>query len=283
MVHYIATNAHVVEALRRDGHAGVFRINKTDGTADIVAIHDERWMLHPDGDDIAIYPVTVKPEWSVSYLPYEDGFLGSENVYPNGWCVGIGDETILVGRMVWYSGRKANTPVVCSGHIAMVPGEDEKLRQVGRQIKPGVDFEQLSFLVESHTIKGYSGSPVFVPVIPNTPETKHLPNSEFLLLGVEWGYPDVSVYNVGEYEDYPSGMSAVVPAWKLMELLDMPEAKHIRDESEKLVPEPKTEDGAKMASGFRVAGNGLSEEEFEGVLKKVTRKVEKPDEKKGDK
>jgi hypothetical protein len=277
---YIATNAHVVEDLRISKHDGVFRINKDDGMSDIEPIDDSRWILHPDFDDLAIYPIVLKPEWAVTYLPYDSGFLGPENVYPNGWCVGAADETILVGRMVGYSGKQANTPVVCSGHIAMVPSETEKITQVGRKISTGEEFDQLSFLVETHTVKGYSGSPVFVPVIPNTPQTRGLEDTKFLLLGIEWGYPEVSVYNVGDYYDHPSGMSAVVPGWKLKELIDMPEAKRIRDEADKTLPGVQAKRRAKMASGFKSADNGLTEQEFDGVLRKVTRKVDKPDQKK---
>ena len=131
-------------------------------------------------------------------------------------------------------------------------------------VKQESGFEQESFLVESRSIGGYSGSPVFVqiqvlsdregvpdwlppllpPLVPgqrpNFGEIQKVFSTEWgslkshgpWLLGVDWGHindwepvrgpsgdsvnPDPRIMQVR----MNTGIMAVVPAWKLIEMLD---------------------------------------------------------------
>jgi hypothetical protein len=147
----------------------------------------------------------------------------------------------MVGRFINHEGKQRNLPSVRFGHISQMP--NEKIRQDFRS------FDQESFLIECRSIGGYSGSPVFVYISefeerPTDWELKGFPPEVITrnavgmrphLLGIEWGIlskwepvcdakgnPVNSRSPQGLQVDTNSGMMAVVPVWKLMEMLDMP-------------------------------------------------------------
>jgi len=118
--------------------------------------------------------------------------------------------------------------------IAQMPGE--KILFPDRR-------EQESVLVEARSIAGYSGSPVFIYLsfFDRSRSLRHYkPNWGFgpWLLGVDHCHLSAfepvrqrtsgHVVNEDWYVENNTGMMGVVPAWKLTEMFDMPEVKHIR-------------------------------------------------------
>lgn len=65
--------------------------------------------------------------------------------------VGIGDDTIMVGRFINHEGKQKNMPTVRFGSIAMMPSE--------KVISPA-GIAQETFLVEIRSLPGYTGSAV---------------------------------------------------------------------------------------------------------------------------
>ena len=143
------------------------------------------------------------------------------------YAVGPGDETIMIGRLIAHDGRVRNSPSVRFGNISMMP--DEPFRHDGRI--------QRSFIVESRSIPGYSGSPVFVHIPSDSwrpgPDGKLgqagvlYGEAPVLLLGIDCGHvhKNVPVKDAhGKDTEYRvlenTGMMVVVPAWRLWDVIN---------------------------------------------------------------
>jgi hypothetical protein len=223
---YVVTNKHVVEK------ATTLRLNTQDGKKTILPTLRSAWTVHPSGDDLAACIISLNPkEYKFNHAPREN-FL-SKDVIKN-FNIGIGDDTFMVGRFINHEGRQLNLPTVRFGDIAQMPWET---------IKQDDGFEQESFLIETRSIGGYSGSPIFtfIPVASERPGLKDWGKPENILrahgpwlLGVDWGHINdwspvcrengepVNPANPKAMQvKLNTGMSAAVPAWKLAELLDI--------------------------------------------------------------
>lgn len=145
---YVITNRHVV----RKAETPVVRMNRKDGRVEYFQTGKDEWVFHPDGDDIAalLFQAAVPQELKTYAVPLGHFLTPSLAVKED---VGIGDDTFMLGRFVNHEGRQQNTPAIRFGNIAMMP--KEKIVSQG-----GLALE--SFLVETRSLPGYSGSPVFV-------------------------------------------------------------------------------------------------------------------------
>lgn len=228
---YIVTNRHIIES----GNV-VVRLNTVDSAIDCLDTDEREWAFHPAGDDIAALPVVLGPAHLQWQVDMDGGFWTGEDIVEHG--LGPGDETFSVGRFISQEGRQRNLPTARFGNIAQMPGEpvpDER---------PSGTFHQDSFLVEARSISGYSGAPVFAVIPPFTvrglrPDHTIIVRMDQIgpaLLGVNWAHMNdrVPAYDENGNElSYKvksnSGMMAVVPAWKLGEMLDMPKLRQDRE------------------------------------------------------
>jgi hypothetical protein len=136
---YAVTNAHVI---RKAGGAPVLRLNTADRGNQILKTDASTWIRHPNGDDLAIRPITLSldvHDYSFVHYPYE-------------YAVGPGTDTVTVGRFITHDGKQRNLPSLRFGNIAMMPLEP---------VAHPDGYLQESFLIESRSLSGYSGSPVF--------------------------------------------------------------------------------------------------------------------------
>jgi hypothetical protein len=137
----------------------------------------------------------------------------------------MGDDVCMVGRHLNYDGGLTNTPTSRFGHLVQLPGEviaDERGRSYA------------AFLVQIPSLPGFSGSPVF---LMQDESQKHLERGLMSmvasrhqrLLGVNCGHiPAYSPTYLAETNrrnpaltaEINSGVSAVIPAWNLLELID---------------------------------------------------------------
>jgi hypothetical protein len=241
---YAVTNKHVIENGCR-----VLRLNTTDGAMDTLKTVPEAWTNHPDGDDLAvtpIEPVDKKFKWS-SVSTYD--FVTTEVIRNFG--IGIGDEVFLIGRLVTAAGRQKNTPAARFGNLSMMSDPKEPIVLEGGQ-------EQEGFLVECRSLSGFSGSPVFVQGIrsylgqdiperwkpPWLPSQASNPIAHMTglimspkegtfgpwLLGIDCAHVPLwrPVYEndrktrtqQGYHIDANTGIACVIPAWRILELLN---------------------------------------------------------------
>jgi hypothetical protein len=191
---------------------------------------------HPDpAVDLAIVRLGIRAEHmetmaGVPTLPYSipaSLFLSQDVI--NAFDIGPGDDVYMVGRSVHHEGRYLNQPTVRTGIISLMPDMIE--------VNHGDPLEE-AFLIEMRSLGGYSGSPVFwsLPGAEATARRRSAPISIKggpWLLGIDciryslfepvyehpYGQNDETSYKVKTN----SGLSMVIPAWKLRELLYLPE------------------------------------------------------------
>ena len=256
----VVTNKHVV-----DSGNMVVRVNTTDGGRDIIPLDEMKWYRHPKGDDLAVCPIQLTAAHRVRYIPVTM-FL-SKGVIDT-FDIGPGDDVFIIGRFVNHEGRQRNIPSVRFGNVSQMPWEPIVID----------GFPQESFLVEGRSIAGYSGSPVFLFLpsqsIPNlNPKIKEMAEKGDLklpgvtakrlnipmqlgpwLLGIDychlrWDEPIWSKLTKKPVSDdwfikSNTGMMGVVPAWKLLELLDGPDMKPIFDQAKKAAEEAAKNDSS---------------------------------------
>ena len=133
----------------------------------------------------------------------------------------------MVGRFLKHDGKQTNHPVLRFGNIAMMPTMIEH---------PAFGIKQESFLVEVHSISGFSGSPVVARV---RVDEAGFHGWKYKLLGVNWGHWTVKHGKV--LTDDPEDadielhmrMAMVIPTWRLRELLYAPERVEARLEGDR--------------------------------------------------
>jgi hypothetical protein len=251
---YLLTAHHISHQLADNPF--LLRINKDDGSAEKIHIDKAEWFFHPDKTvDLAIAPFILdrKEGYDVVFLGMET--LGMTKQQFEDEAIGVGDFTYTIGLFRLFSGRKKAIPLCHFGTIAMYP-DDERIPihdwrdATGRRL---ISVE--GFMVESQSLSGLSGSPVFVrPQTTLDPTqafgfsplpTKRLkesplilwPKAQLRLLGLwqgSWTAPpdDLKAVQVGASGQVkvPVGMGIVVPCYKILELLETPEVKKNRED-----------------------------------------------------
>ena len=141
---WAVTNQHVIEA----GHWTI-RLNSKDGGLSFVDTDDTQWISHPTSD-LAVCPMRLSQDVQKFKFVTGDWLLRDE--WQRNLDIGPGDPCFTIGRFVGHDGKQQNSPTVRFGQIAQ------------SNIEPVfVDNKtQNCFLVESRSIGGFSGSPVFV-------------------------------------------------------------------------------------------------------------------------
>jgi hypothetical protein len=225
---YLVTNRHIID----DGNLCA-RVNTLDGGYDLFETKRHDWVVHPYGYDVAVYPLYPNENWNLIAIPGSD-FLTVESA--RHWNIGPGDDVFLVSRFLGHEGHQRNRPVLHTGVISsLMPEEADGVLNWHSRL------EEPSFLVETHSRPGYSGSAVYGYISPNQP---HLGvdrdvTVRTFLLGIAWGYLPAKerVRSVeGDEEQWTvtlsSGMAAVAPAWHIEDVLMEDKLVAGREESE---------------------------------------------------
>ena len=222
---YAVTVSHVV----REGQSPVIRMNTKNGHKDVIDVSTSDWVHHQDGDDLAVCPLNLATEKYQFAFAEPEMFLTPDIVAEHN--IGPGDEVFMAGRFVTHEGRQRNTPMARFGNVSMLPAEPIA--------HPTRGIDQESFLVETRSLSGFSGAPVFVNIERNKPRgvrngsVFYATRSETWLLGVDWAHLPIykSVKEKNKRDDVPegwvvesnSGQMAVIPAWRLQDLLNQEE------------------------------------------------------------
>lgn len=233
---YLVTAKHLARPLQDTPF--IIRLNRKDGTSENGYADNAHWCEHPDPNvDVAVIPLRI-PKASIYDYIYLKSEVFASPEYLKQENIGPGDMTYTVGLFRLMSGERRSLPVVHSGTIALMPG-DEKI-----PVKDWEDATQTKrkfvegYLVETNAISGLSGSPVFVrSTVALEIEGKKMPDghswegvfprSRAYLLGLwqsSWDAPpdevmaaEISHGNVR----VPVGMGIVVPVSKILEVLEL--------------------------------------------------------------
>ena len=178
-VGYLATVRHVASMFGSDPF--LVRMNKPDGTSDNLYADQVRWHYHPDDNvDIAVIQFHVADDQG-----YDRFYLHGEMLAPltdenrvADKHIGTGDFAYTVGLFRLLAGRHRNLPVVHTGHIALMPGQEnipvQDWDDPNRKRTRYVD----GYLIEAQSLGGLSGSPVFV-----RPSMANVLNGQFTMVG----------------------------------------------------------------------------------------------------
>jgi hypothetical protein len=237
---YLITARHVAVGIGEDPF--VIRVNRR-GAAVLVAHDLAKWMYHPDElVDLAAIPIALPTGhgFECVYLE-EEAILTKDRLKTE--SIDVGALCYTVGLFHYIQGQKRNLPMAHAGNIALMPPPGETI-PVWNKDKKRVDFVE-GYLIETVAINGASGSPVFArPSITVGPfksdqgqEFRSLwPEAKVPLLGLfqgAWFAPpdDPVARNVQASPDkviVPVGVGIVVPAYKIVELLETDEMKEYR-------------------------------------------------------
>jgi hypothetical protein len=199
-------------------------MNTVDGQKDVIELDDRNWITHPSGDDLAICQLPMLQSSFYKYKFLADQHLLTKETIER-YNIGPGDDVIVVGRFINHEGQQRNLPTMRFGNISQMPLEPIL------QDRASGSFQQESFLCEARSIGGYSGAPVLVGLNstfsrPDRPGVAVTPGQNMWLLGIDWGHIndqqpicDASGRPTGWTVKTNTGMMAVVPVWKLQELL----------------------------------------------------------------
>lgn len=250
----LADRPYMLRANTRDGHSVNF---EGAGT---------KWWFHDDDTvDLAIVVFNPPPEidLDVRYVPLAT-FLTNEDIQQH--KIGSGDEVYMTGLFTEIPGGAKNLPIVRTGTIALIP--DEK-------IPFGKDLIS-AYLIEGRSIGGLSGSPAFVSETLMADYESHGNPEKFwvsgktFFLGVTIGHWDVPLkLSLLDKEKVNMGISVVVPAKKLQELLNQPEHIDMRRRAER---EKRDRGSATLDSALSPS---FTQKDFEDALRKASRKIKR--------
>ena len=245
---YAVTNGHVLQS-----GATVIRLNKVGGGADYIETNASLW-TYSEVTDLAVFPLSLSGKTHQHLAISIDLFLDKNRLV--GKAVGPGDETFVVGRFINHEGLQQNRPSVRFGTISVMPYEKDGIfnNYLGKKLE--------AYLVETHTISGYSGSPVFfyIPPLSKRPETRpaSIQQRGPWLLGIDWGHIPIyeAVYkkpDLNNKTDYvcesTTGMMCVIPAWHLRDLLNDPALEEERRSIDEATMQPTDKSAAAVLDG----------------------------------
>ncbi len=230
---YLVTAKHVIDEI---GDREIFvRINQRQGGAAIASLRGARWHFHETEAttvDVAVLPIAPSPEQFAYKVIGTDSFLTDTVIQTMG--IGVGDEAFMTGLFAHMSGKEQNIPIVRMGNVAMMPNDTVPTEEYG-------DIE--AYLIEARSIGGLSGSPVFV----RESSHMHVPasNTPFFLMGLMHGHWKVPAGDVnpsplldsaisGKNETINMGIAIVVPARKIMEVLNVTELRDHRAKQDEM-------------------------------------------------
>jgi hypothetical protein len=162
---YLVTAAHVVWPTRwRESskpHQNLcIRVNTRAGLLPPIKTAINEWCFHQDKRiDICAIPTTRIPPGSIPNDQETDiVFINLPAMVGRGGAVALGDEVFIPGAFVGRIGERRNIPIVRIANIAAMPEEP---------IAHGSP-RRTAFLIETRSLGGASGSPIFVNLGPST-------------------------------------------------------------------------------------------------------------------
>lgn len=263
---WIATCDHVLRRIRPDGTPGPYLEEVTvryntkkpvteDGRqfqqskARVLDEHGELiWYTHPSDQtaDVALFPFSLlepRPDSDTIDTVWIPLSMFATNERLAALKVTENDEVFFSGFFPWYSGIKKNYPIVRHGKICLLP--QERIPLDLRRPNLAADI----FLVEVTSFGGNSGSPVFLRISGIREGSDEPPSLgwKYYVLGVMKGFfPEASKVVVQTellegVMSQNSGIAIVVPAQKIVDILESPKVKGRVNNLVDGPPKPKLE------------------------------------------
>jgi hypothetical protein len=276
---HLVTAKHVAQAV--EGAPFVIGINTKGGKKAILDADLEsgglKWWYHPTEPNAVDTAVTMFSPANYDQLEvewvFEDMFTNPSLMTKAG--IGVGDEIAIIGLFTPFSGKDKHFPIARIGNLAMLPTERI----------PVEGFEPMeAYLAEVRSLKGLSGSPVFVRETLNFivssekggKAEKHLAGCgqiHFLgLISAHWDLP--KIYDPDGKKPVNMGVSIVVPAHKIMEVVNHPELVEMRKQYDAKYHKDMS---PTLDTAFdNTKPKPFTKANFEDALKKASRKLAVP-------
>jgi hypothetical protein len=268
---YAVTNKHLLVDSNGKPRCLYLNINNSEGDTDTIITELKHWRLAPD-DDLAVLPISPSASRHLASSIGELAFLTEEKIAKHN--IGVGDDLFFIGRFVDHQGKTVNTPTLRFGNVALLTEDEIFDNETG--------MSQVSYLAEARSIKGFSGSPTFVYILPLSPRGR---GADLTIdywqyfIGVVWSHFKTQEEAYGENGERlkveaNSGIMGIVPAKRLLAFLkgDKDLVKHAKKRDD-IFRKMKQENSISLDSSDK----SLTKQDFEDTLKKVTRKT-KPSE-----
>ena len=230
---YLVTAKHVISNTDGNPFKSIYiRVNKKDLGSEykeimLVGEQSVPVLTHKEATvDIAVIPVPFAPELNTLAVKSLDSSLICTVEKYKAANIREGDDVFFVGLFAPFFGAQRNYPVVRFGRVAMIT--DEKI--------PWDNQMMDLYLIESQSFGGNSGSPVFFYLgITREPGDLIVGGAKILLAGVMQGTfqvgKDIKVIESRNIPIYFQniGIAAVVPSYKLYDILFSDELRSIRN------------------------------------------------------
>jgi hypothetical protein len=305
--YYAITNWHVAVSGVESPPCPVIRLNTKDGTPDIVELGVDQWEFLPGKYDVAVTELNQLTHNVHRYSSISTGMFLSETASPD--VIGaVGDDVFMLGLFVDHDGVTTNVPSARFGNISMMPSEKAKIEQE-------TGYSGISYIVDMHSRSGFSGSPVFVyrtfgsdledregfrfleiEMDSFRPKGGRIKTEAILqFLGIHWAqFPEEwelrdekriaqgskrrHLVRDGQFIRGMSGMTCVIPAWQVLEVLDMPKLKARREEDrKKKLNARRTSPVAERSAHPASDANPNHREDFNSLVGAAARKREPED------
>jgi hypothetical protein len=155
---FLLTAQHVIAKVKRysDDAKVLVRMNTKEGPSAIgIETETEHWLHLNPNVDCALLPWHPPPDMHIDFAAFtlsrEGGSATDEMIAQEG--IDIGDEVFTVGLFRKHVGDSRNEPIVRVGNIAAMPVDPIHTELFG---------DMRVILIESRSIGGLSGSPVFI-------------------------------------------------------------------------------------------------------------------------
>jgi hypothetical protein len=239
---YVVTAKHLAE--RMECCPIIMGFSYRDGSKALLEADNVHWYAHPteaSAVDVAVTPFASAQRDLLDLEPVPDHvFTSGERMGKD--SIGVGDEIAAIGVFTRFSYEDRHLPFLRTGNLAMLP----TLRI------PVKNFDPMEAYVAE--IEGLSGSPVWVrptdyfnaaqkdgdeerPPVPFNDDT------DVIFLGLLHGRWALSMAAMeGQSAQYTekmiSGMSLIVPAHKILEVVDQPELAAMRAKNDEKIAIP---------------------------------------------
>lgn len=275
---YAVTAGHCIKNIGKEDI--YLRLNKSDHS-DVLhyLTKKDEWCFHTDPSvDIAVTPVDLGDAADCLYWAVKD-FATDEVIEETG--IGAGNDVFLTGLFREHPGTQGNIPIIRAGIISAMPEE---------LVQGALPDPMEAYLIEARSVNGLSGSPVFVH-----PELGYAHSLEtedplaigrdggmarsFWLLGLMHGHYGVKTSQIDtsvegkelikRIERINAGIGIVVPARKILEVIEQPRFEEMRKEEEMKL---KKEGGAVMDYLIEepTKEKPFTKEDFEDALKRAS-------------
>lgn len=298
---YVVTAKHVVKRIQdiRKKRDVWLVMNSRDGERISVKIPISKWWFHPTDESVDV----AVAEWGNEYqhyhidhtvLPFNMATIPEDHEEHG---IREGTEVFMTGVFSHHSGHKRVIPILRTGTIALMPNPDEL-------VDSRFGSPMLAYLVECRSTSQMSGSPAFgaidrivpfpIPPTGSIPAEKDKPIIRTLwgwigLVHGHWSFEESDMMPLtdsdsDEREPLNTGIAVVVPAWKVLEVINHPELEKMRknywgDLRKKNAPVEDSDDSTVQfqttnapKKSDRIKIPILTRGQFEGDLAKATRK-----------